>query len=165
MCARINIYIYIIYTAKNDKIIAYETGLVFDYKYALLHYIPKAFDQNGELYPAIMTIIYALVILPFHTMLGSLWGIGFIRVKVLEHAVAFAQILMFPWCFHFILNLVIAEFFYNVIDNEYNHKPSVYGVTIGVPIFITFIAFIIFIVLFKRQIDRSISHLHAASLN
>eukprot|EP01083_Nonionella_stella_P080143 220061_1 len=144
-----------------------QTGdeLIYDYRYALLHYIPKAFVYNDGLYPVLMAVIYGVVIVSFHSICGALWGIGFVRRFVLEHTVAFGQILMFPWFFHFIINVVIAEVFYNVVDDEFKDTSAVYTTTILVPVTVTVIAVVIFYLLFIRQIDQSISHLHSSRLN
>ena len=101
---------YILYTGNkitNNDNECIRGELIYEYRYALVHYIPKAFIKNDDLYPVLMVVIYGLCILPFHTILGSLWGIGFIRRFVLEHTICFGQILMFPWFFHFILNIII----------------------------------------------------------
>ena len=139
--------------------------VIYDYKYALLHYIPKAFVYNESMYPVIMAVIYGLAILPLHTVLGALWGIGFIRRFVLEHTIAFGQLLMFPWFFHFVFNLVIAEVFYNVIDDEFKDTVMIYMATIVVPVVVAIVALVVFFVLFRRKIDRSISRLHLSNMN
>eukprot|EP00484_Ammonia_sp_Unknown_P026253 CAMPEP_0197047162 /NCGR_PEP_ID=MMETSP1384-20130603/22706_1 /TAXON_ID=29189 /ORGANISM="Ammonia sp." /LENGTH=380 /DNA_ID=CAMNT_0042479039 /DNA_START=22 /DNA_END=1164 /DNA_ORIENTATION=- len=141
-----------------------HTELIYDYRFALLHYVPKAFIKNDQLYPVLMVVIYALALLPFHSVMGALWGVGFVRRFVLEHTVAFAQILMFPWFFHFVVNIVIGEVFYNVLDADFTDTSTVYILCFAVPITTTILAMVVFYILFKRQIDRSISRLHASDM-
>ena len=119
-------------TTEQNKDIEPEAEVVFEYRYALLNYVVKAFVVNDELYPALMMAIYSLAILPLHTVLGALWGIGFIRRFVLEHTIAFGQILMFPWFFHFVVNVAIAELFYNVIDEGFTDTATIYGASVAV---------------------------------
>eukprot|EP00485_Elphidium_margaritaceum_P008683 CAMPEP_0202708204 /NCGR_PEP_ID=MMETSP1385-20130828/20454_1 /ASSEMBLY_ACC=CAM_ASM_000861 /TAXON_ID=933848 /ORGANISM="Elphidium margaritaceum" /LENGTH=375 /DNA_ID=CAMNT_0049367121 /DNA_START=54 /DNA_END=1181 /DNA_ORIENTATION=+ len=151
-------------TETGDAGDASTVELIYDYKFALLHFVPKAFIYNTALHPVFMMVMYGLCLVPFHAMMGALWGIGFVRRFVLEHTVAFAQILMFPWFFGFVVNLVIAEVFYNVIDGEFSDSTTMYTVVSVTPVLITLIATAVFYALFKRQIDRSISKIHAVGL-
>merc|ERR1712192_100728 len=133
-----------------------EAEVVYEYRYALL---------NDELYPALMMAIYSLALLPLHTVLGGLRGIGFVRRFVLEHTVAFGQMLMFPWFFHFVANVAIAELFYNYVDGGFTDTATIYGACVAIPILVCSIATMAFFVLFKRTIDRSITQLHSGFLS
>ena len=106
-----------------------EEQVVFDYRFALLNYIVKPFVVNDQLYPVIMVVIYSMAITPLHTVLGALWGIGFIRRYALDHPIAFGQNLLPPFACHAVVNVVIAEIFYNVLDDGFTDTATIYGAT------------------------------------
>lgn len=67
-----------------------DLGLVEDFRYGYLDYIITPW-QNVDEHDWKLICLYAFIIVPFHTALGGLWGIGFVRRFVLEHYVAFGQ--------------------------------------------------------------------------
>ena len=109
-----------------------EEQVVFDYRFALLNYIVKPFVVNDQLYPVIMVVIYSMAITPLHTVLGALWGIGFIRRYALDHPIAFGQNLLPPFACHAVVNVVIAEIFYNVLGDGFTDTATIYGATVAV---------------------------------
>ena len=118
--------------SEQNNVISPEEQVVFDYRFALLDYIVKPFVVNDSLYPVIMMVIYSMAITPLHTVLGALWGIGITRRYALDHPIAFAQNLLPPLACHAVVNVVIAEIFYNVLTEAFTDTATIYGATIAV---------------------------------
>lgn len=141
-------------SSEQINVIEPEEQLVFDYRFALLHYIVKPFVVNDSLHPVIMMVIYSLAVTPLHTVLGALWGIGMIRRYALDHPIAFAQNLLPPFACHGVVNVVIAEIFYNVLDEGFTDTATVYGVSIAIPVLAVCVSGIGCGVLFKIHVEK-----------
>jgi hypothetical protein len=149
----------------NSSVDDLHQGFIIDYKYALLDYIAIPFianHENDKEHEWVFVLISALVLVAFHASNGCLWGIGFVRRFVLEHTLAFSQILMFPWFALICVHLVIAEIFYNVMSYNFSSDSSraIYlSVCVCTPLLFTIFNIAVAFFLYRRTIEPAVDRI------
>jgi len=125
-----------------------------DFRYALLNYVVKPYMIQYNDHEWALVILYSFIIVPFHAVLGSLWGVQFVRRYLLDHYISFGQMVMFPWIFHALVNLIISEIFYNVpnMDPNFENKSVWIPISIVIPFLFTIIGIAAFALIFKRKV-------------
>jgi len=138
---------------KSNGVTTVDHGLIFDYKYGILDYVIMPFMQK-DLHSWPCVLIYSFIMVPFQAALGALWGVCFVRRYVLEHYIAFGQMLMFPWLFHATSNILLSQLYYN-IDRNYTNYSLWLSLTICVPISMLFACIFASILIYKRRVEPS----------